>query len=141
MKTILTITLLTLGLGTISAQKIKEAQVPDSVKAAFSKQYPGIKGAKWEKDGVNFEAEFDLNKIETSVLISPNGIVLSTEMEINISELPKEAINYIAKNLVGKKIKDASKIIDNKGEVTFEAEIEKVDYVFNEKGLFIKKNP
>ena len=96
MKTILTITLLTLGLGTISAQKIKEAQVPDSVKAAFSKQYPGIKGAKWEKDGVNFEAEFDLNKIETSVLISPNGIVLATELEINISELPKEAINYIA---------------------------------------------
>lgn len=140
MKTITVITLFSLGVSYANAQKITEAEVPASARATFVKQYPDIKSAKWEKEGANYEAEFDLKKVETSVLIDPSGSILETESEIKVSELPKEVSEYVTKNLLGKKIKEASKIIDTKGVITFEAEIDKVDYIFDAFGKLIKKN-
>lgn len=140
MKTILIIVLFTLGVRSANAQKIKEADVPASVKATFAKQYPEIKSAKWEKENANYEAEFDLQKVETSVLMDASGSILETEAEIKVSELPKEASDYLTKNLPGKKIKEASKIVDSKGVVTYEAEIDKSDYIFDAAGKFIKKS-
>ena len=140
MKTITIITLFSLGVNYASAQKIPEAEVPSLVKATFVKQYPDIKSVKWEKEDANYEAEFDLKKTETSVLINPSGSIVETESEIKVSELPKEVSEYVTKNLLGKKIKEASKIIDTKGVITFEAEIDKVDYIFDAFGKLIKKN-
>lgn len=127
-----------LGLSSANAQKIKESDVPAAVKATFAKQYPDIKSVKWEKEGVNYEVGFDLKKVETSVLIDASGSILETESEIKVNELPKETSDYVTKNLPGKKIKEASRIIDTKGVITYEAEIDKVDYIFDATGKFIK---
>ena len=140
MKTLTMIIALGLGVSYAHAQKIKESEVPAPVKAGFSKHYPDIKSVKWEKEGANYEAEFDLKKVETSVLIDASGAILETESEINVSELPKAVSDYVTKNLSGKKIKEASKIIDTKGIVTYEAEVEKTDYIFDANGNFIKQN-
>jgi uncharacterized lipoprotein NlpE involved in copper resistance len=125
---------------TANAQKMKEADVPASVKAAFVKQYPAVKGAKWEMEDGKYEAGFDLNKVETSVLIESNGTIVETESEIAVSALPKAVADYCAKNCAGKKIKEASKITDAKGKVTFEAEVNEADYLFDSNGMFIKKS-
>lgn len=139
MKTFILIAALGLGAGCANAQKIKEADVPAAVKVTFEKQYPDIKSVKWEKEKGNYEAGFDLNKVETSLLMDEKGIILETESEIRVSELPKEVSDYITKTLPGKKIKEASRIVDPKGVVTFEAEVDKVDYIFDAKGNFVKK--
>src|ERR1035437_6489477 len=127
MKTFFLIAAIGLGTGICQAQKIKEAEVPASVKAAFARQYPNIQSVKWEKEKGNYEAGFDFKKVETSVLIDPNGTILQAESEINVSELPKEVAEYISKNCSGKKIKEASRITDPKGVITFEAEVDKMD--------------
>jgi hypothetical protein len=139
MKTLVVIAALSLGISYANAQKVKEAEVPAPVKAALSKQYPAVKDAKWNKEEANFEAEFDLNKVETSLLIDAKGNILETETEIEASALPKAVYEYVTKKLGGKKIKEASKIIDAKGTTTYEAEIEKADYVFDANGSFVKK--
>ncbi len=128
-----------LGLTTVQAQKIKESEVPVAVKEGFKKNFPNSKAEKWEKEGANYEAEFDLNKIETSVLLDATGNVLETESEINIQQLPTAATAYLQKNAAGQKIKEAAKITDSKGTVTYEAEAGGADYIFDSTGAFIKK--
>ena len=135
-----TIMITLLGVATLTkAQKVKEAEVPLAVKEAITKQYKGKKKKKWEKETDNFEAEFDYNKQETSVLISPNGKILETEIEINVGALPTAAIDYINKNMPGKKIKEAAKITNDQGIVSFEAEVGEADYIFDYDGTFLKK--
>ncbi len=139
MKKIIVMLALSFGIGSAFAQKVKEADIPAAVKESFVKHYPNTKVEKWEKEGSNFEAEFESNKVETSVLFDAAGNIIETEIEINVAALPKAASEYIAKNMAGKKIKEASKITDAKGKVTYEAEVDDVDYIFDANGTFVKK--
>ena len=125
---------------TANAQKVKEAEVPAEVKTAFTKNYPNVKAKGWEKEDGNYEVEFDSNKNEMTLVIDPKGNVVQTETEIKVSELSKTITDYCAKNYAGKKIKEASKIVDAKGVVTYEAEIEKMDVLFDANGRFIKES-
>ena len=125
---------------TATAQKVKETDVPAEVKAAFTKNYPYVKAKGWEKEDGNYEVEFDSNKNEMTLVIDRKGNVVQTETEIKVSELSKIITDYCAKNYAGKKIKEASKIVDAKGVITFEAEIEKMEVLFDANGKFIKES-
>lgn len=122
-----------------NAQKVKEADVPPAIKAAFVKAHPNAKVDKWEKEGNNYEVEFTENKIESSVDLGPNGQILETETEIAVTALPKGVADYCTKNMPGKKIKEASKIVDAAGKVTYEAEVDDADYIFDSNGTFLEK--
>jgi hypothetical protein len=121
------------------AQKLQEKDVPASVKTAFQKNFPQAKVEKWEKEGVNFEAEFELNKSEQSVLFDAQGGIIETEIEIEISELPNGIVDYVKTNYKGQSVKEAAKITDTKGTLTYEAEIKGMDLLFDSNGKFIKE--
>ncbi len=125
---------------TANAQKVKEADVPAEVKSTFTKQYPNVKAKGWEKENGNYEVEFDKDKSEMTLVIDPRGNIVATETEIKVSELSKTIADYCAKNYAGKKIKEASKIVDAKGVITYEAEIDKKDVLFDANGKFIKES-
>ena len=135
--------ILLLGTGfvviTANAQKMKEAEVPANVKSAFTQKYPGTKAKGWEKEDGNFEVEFDNNKAEMTLVIDPNGNVLQTETEIKVSELPKAVADYCAQKYAGKRIKEVSKIVSAKGVTTYEAEIDKMDVIFDSTGKFLRE--
>jgi len=122
-----------------SAQKLNEKDVPAFLKNSFAKEYPNVKSTKWEKEKENFEAEFEMNEIETSVLFDAQGTVLETEIEIKIAELPKVVAEFVAKNYVGKSIKEAAKITNAKHIVTYEAELKGMDLIFDSDGKFMKE--
>lgn len=136
-------TTLTLALGFLvisaSAQKVQEASVPPFILSSFNKMHPNAKVDKWGKEGNNYEAEFKENGIETSVELGPNGQLIATEVEINVSDLPKAVADYFAATMPGKKIAEASKITSATGTVSYEAEVDKVDYHFDSNGTFVKK--
>jgi len=121
------------------AQKMQEKDVPAPVKTAFQKNFPQAKVEKWEKEGGNFEAEFELNKSEQSVLFDAQGIIIETEIEIEISQLPNGVLDYVKTNYKGQSVKEAAKITDTKGTVTYEAEIKGRDLLFDSNGKFIKE--
>jgi len=121
------------------AQKMQEKEVPAPVKTAFQKNFPQAKVEKWEKEGDNFEAEFELNKSEQSVLFDAQGIIIETEIEIEISQLPNGVLDYVKTNYKGQSVKEAAKITDTKGTVTYEAEIKGRDLLFDSNGKFIKE--
>jgi hypothetical protein len=139
MKNAMMILALSLLTGSACAQKLKETDVPATVKDAFKKMWPDAKVEKWEKEGDWYEAEYEMGKTEGTVALDANGNVMETEKEIKVSELPKAISDYISKNMPGKKIKEASHITDAKGMVTYEAEIDNVDYIFDADGKMLRK--
>lgn len=122
-----------------NAQKISEKEIPSIVKSAFQKSYPNAKEIKWEKEKNNYEVGFEWNTKDYSVLIDTSGNILETEIEITAAELPANAKAYIAKNYAGQKAKEIAKITDNKGAVSYEAEIKGKDLIFDFSGKFQKE--
>lgn len=108
------------------------------MKTAFAKLYPSVKSVKWGNENNAYEAGFEMDKIEYSVLLDATGKVLETENEIPVDKLPAATQAYLAKNYPGQKVKEAAQIIDAKGVITFEAEIENADVIFTAEGQFIK---
>lgn len=128
-----------LGMFAVSAFAFGGDDAPAAVKASFEKLYPNATKVKWGKEDTNYEAEFEVNKVEMSCLFDATGKLLETESEIEISALPEKISDYVAKNYAGEKIKEASKIIDSKNITTYEAEVKEGDLVFDAGGNFIKK--
>jgi hypothetical protein len=121
------------------AQKVKSEYVPLVIKIAFEKQYPSVKNATWNKEKNQYEASFDLNKVDNSVLIDESGTILETEVEIELNQLPKGVIEYVKANYKGASVKEAAKITNAAGVVTYEVEIKRVDIIFNDNRKFIKE--
>jgi hypothetical protein len=119
-------------------QKTSKDNVPQIVQDALNKSFPTAQNETWEKENQNFEAEFKLNKEEVSALFGPEGKLIETEVDIAIGDLPTPIVNYVSKNLPGKKIKEASKITNSAGNVSFEAEVGGKDYIFDSSGNLLK---
>lgn len=120
------------------AQKLMASDVPKVVTAAFTKAHSTVTDVAWSKDGVNFEAEYDVNKADMSTTYSAAGIMIETEMEIAITALPASVLSYVETNYKEKEISEASKITAANGTVTYEAEVTGIDLIFDAKGTFIK---
>jgi len=128
----------------VSAQNKKQEQVTEKAKATFAKLYPNVKEVKWGKEGKDeFEAEFKQNGTAISVVIDADGNLKETETEISKTELPKGVEEFIKLNHKGWTIAEAAKIVDSKGNTTFEAEISKdkmkKDLMFTKDGKPIVK--
>jgi hypothetical protein len=123
----------------VQAQKVDESAVPISTRKAFAKMYPNVKIFKWEQNGVDFEANFKEDDIQQSATYDPDGVFIRLEKLIAFTAFPQGITDYMAKNLPGKKVKEASQITDAAGGITYEVEIKEVDYIFDAKGNFLKK--
>ncbi|PIF43694.1 putative PepSY-like beta-lactamase-inhibitor [Chryseobacterium sp. 52] len=123
----------------VNAQKVQQKDVPALVQKGFQKQFPTIKEAKWEKENGNYEAGFKVNGTAKTVVINPSGNILETETEMNSSSLLAPVKVYLAKNYANQKIKEAARITDVKGIITYEAEVKGKDLIFDSKGKFVKE--
>jgi hypothetical protein len=140
MKKIILLILLLISIGLVSyAQKLTKKDIPAKVQATFEKNYPKKSGVKWEKINTNYEASFIFDSKKTSVVIDANGNLMEKKEEISITMMPKPAISYFHQNYHKEKLRETSKIIDNKGTVTYEIGLKKTDLLFDNKGSFIKK--
>ncbi len=129
----------------LSAQNKSEVKVTEKVKATFAKLYSDIKEVKWVKEGKNeFKAEFKQDSKEVSLIIDAEGNLKKTKSEISKSELPIGVEELIAKNHKEWAITKTAKIVDAKGNITFEAQITKdkmnKHLMFTKDGKQIVKN-
>jgi len=116
-----------------------QVEVPAAVQSQFNSMYPDVKDVKWEKEDTRYGADFDLNGVQTEVQFFEDGNLFMTESEIPVTELPLKVTEYFDQNLPGKKISEASKLVTVEGIVSFEAEVENVDYLFDSGGIFAGK--
>ncbi len=134
------ITIAVILIATLSfAQKMQKKNIPATVKLTFQNKYPTAKEVKWEKEGENYEASFNLNKTDNSVLINEQGNIIETEVEIELNQLPNGILDHVKTHYPNKQAKEGAKITDAKGIVTYEVEIEGMDLIFDSNGKFIKE--
>ena len=119
------------------SQSIKESQVPANVKMTFQKEFPNV-AAKWEKEKENYEVNFKKVGKTMSAVITKAGVLMETETDIAVSALPAAAHDYLKMHFKGVKVKEAAKITNEKGEITFEAEVSGKDVIFDSNGNFLK---
>ena len=120
------------------AQTVKQKDVPAAVLQSFQQKYPTVKKVKWDKEEGDYEASFDLNKADVSVLMDKAGSVKETETEIELNQLPAGVLEYMQKNYPGAKVKEAAKITDAAGIIIYEVEVKGMDFLFDKNGKFIK---
>jgi hypothetical protein len=138
MKKIIFILIIGLMGSPVGAQKLKTSEVPDIVKNSLLSQFPGASEIKWERGDGFYEAEFDLNEVDYSVVINDAGNVMVTEVEIDPNQLPAGILPYVKSNFGDRKIKETSKITDADGTVTYEVELKGHDLIFDSNGNFLK---
>jgi len=126
------------GIGLYAQGKIDESSIPEAVKSKFKTLYPASKVEYWTKEDGNYVAEFDHQKKEMILFISPGGKAIKTETRIHPSGIPKDARAYIAAHYPGKKITDAVTSTDLHGNRIYEAEVDELDLIFDATGKFIK---
>ncbi len=119
------------------AQPIKASKVPEAVKTAFAKKYPG-QLVKWEKENGQFEAGFKQNGKNSSALFTADGTMTESEMAIKVAELPAPVLTYVKAHYKAG-IKEGAIITKADGTVNYEAEVNRKDVIFDEKGNFIKE--
>ncbi|TPG29934.1 PepSY-like domain-containing protein [Flavobacterium pectinovorum] len=122
----------------VIAQKVNEKSIPNLVKSTFLISCHDQTNVKWEKEKENYEASFTIGKTQHSMLLDSNGNIIETEEEISVKKLPAKALAYVQKTYKNKKIKEAAKITDAHGIVTFEAQVTSIDLIFDKQGTYIK---
>lgn len=140
MKTLFLVALMSIIAANGFAQEAKKTAIPSNILQAFNKNFKGAKEVKWDKEDNNYEASFDYNGSDNSVLFNQEGKIVETEIEIKVSQLPKNALQYLNDNYKNQKVKEAAKIVTEKDNLIYEAEIKGKDLFFDENGNFIKSN-
>jgi len=139
MKKLLVCTMSVMAIGfSAVAQKIDASKVPGPVKTAFAKKYPGLK-AGWENENGQFEAGFKKNGKTMSALFAADGTMTESEVDIDVTSLPAPVLAYVKAHYKGATIKEGAKITKADGTVNYEAEVNKMDVLFDEKGHFLKE--
>ena len=124
-----------------NAQKVKSSAVPAAAKAALTKKYPQATGITWEKEKANYEANWGGKSGEDmSVQFTPGGVFVEEVVAISPSALPAGVAPYVKEKYKVTKIKEAGKVTDAAGTITYEAEVKGRDLVFDGNGKFLKEN-
>ena len=120
----------------------KNMQVAENIKQSLKALYPKAENVKWDKEDGNFEANFEMNDMEMSVIFDAQGKVLETETEIEKDALPAAVQEALAKDFAGYDIEEAAKI-ERDGKTNFEAQLEKDETkweaIYSPVGKLIKK--
>jgi len=123
----------------LNAQALKEREVPAPVVTQVNKLYPQASKINWEEEDGFYEASFMNNEKETSLILSRDGTLVSTETEIEKSALPGGIISYVSMHHPGSTTMKAFKITDIKGRISYEIEADDIEYLFDAKGVFLSQ--
>ena len=67
-----------------------------------------------------------------SALFTADGTMTESEVDIAVSALPASVLNYVKTHYKGAAIKEGAKITKADGTVNYEAEVNKMDVLFDE---------
>src|SRR5690348_7892070 len=126
-------------LSSACAQDIKSSEVPAVVKSALLKKYPEATKVSWEKENGNYEANWGGKSGEDNAAqFTPGGVFVEIERVIPLNDLPASIKTYVKDHENGATIKEAARITDAHGKISYEAEVKGKDLIFDEGGNFIK---
>ncbi|GAB3826308.1 PepSY-like domain-containing protein [Pontibacter rugosus] len=105
-------------------QDIAPDKVPTEVTAALAKAFPNATDLEWEKKAADYEADFDINTVEHSALLSASGEILLQKRDIVATELPEPVKMSISQNYAAYRIDDAE-VVEKDGTLFYQVDLEK----------------
>ncbi|MBW3524496.1 MULTISPECIES: PepSY-like domain-containing protein [unclassified Chryseobacterium] len=141
---ILTISILGLSINNISAQDIRQSEVPSIILNNFQKTFPKASDIDWEIKGNLYEVEFETGFLgdDHKVLYSRDGKLVRHEEEISKSGLPKAVLASIKRSFNGYRTDDIKKITEG-GKVIYNVELKNYSQewkvVFDAQGKILQK--
>ncbi|MBM7417512.1 MULTISPECIES: PepSY-like domain-containing protein [Chryseobacterium] len=141
---ILTISILGLSITNISAQDIRQSEVPSVILNHFQKSFPKAADIDWEIKGNYYEVEFETGFLgdDHKILYSRDGKLVRHEEEISKSNLPKTVLASIKRSFNGYRTDDIKKITEG-GKVIYNVELKNYSQewkvVFDEQGRILQK--
>ncbi len=126
----------------ITAQDIRQGEVPSLILNNFKKKFPKAKDIEWEYKKNNYNVEFEIGLFsEFEAWYDKSGKLIKYSEEISERKLPKIIQKNIKKNYTTYKIDDIEKVTENK-QVIYHIELEKgndeIDLKYLENGKLIK---
>lgn len=115
---------LLLGVVSVHAQDIPQAQVPSVVLNSFKKDFPKASDIEWELKGDVYKAEFEIGFMDHEVTLDKTGKALKHKQDIKESDLPLTVASVIAKDFEGFRLSDISKTISD-GSLTYKLDLKK----------------
>src|SRR5205814_569534 len=121
------------------AQDVKTSDVPTVVKSSLTKKFPEATKVSWEKENGNYEANWGGKSGEDNAAqFTHAGVFVEIERAIPLSDLPASVKTYVREHESDATIKEAARITDANGKITYEAEVKGKDLIFDEGGNFIR---
>jgi hypothetical protein len=141
--------ILVFSLKMVGQEKPKEKIVPPMiVKIAFEKEFPKETptwttdfGAE-DLDQIRYEAKFKSSNSRGLAVYDNEGNLKAYEVLIQKKDIPSNIVNYLKSNYANFKIDEASKVKNDKNEITYEIGIvldgKFYDAVFDHEGDFLE---
>ncbi|WP_018476668.1 PepSY-like domain-containing protein [Pontibacter roseus] len=105
------------------AQDVDAKDVPEAVKSALSQKYANATDLEWEKHGDNFEADFDVDRIDHAVMIDPSGKILMARHDVMEKDLPQGIRTAIGQNYKGMRVDDVEQM-EKDGKTYYQLELD-----------------
>ena len=104
------------------AKSIEETQVPQAVREAFAKKFPGAEAKEWEIEA-EYEVEFEKDGKEIEVSFYPNGTIAQIEYSIDPNELPDAVKAAVKINHPNCEIEEAERVEKGDGTILYEVSL------------------
>ncbi|PKV67447.1 PepSY-like domain-containing protein [Pontibacter ramchanderi] len=102
---------------------IKIEDVPATVREALSSAFPNATDVDWEKKGEDYEADFDINRVDYSTLFNASGSLMKHKYDIAETELPEPIRANITQNYAEYKIDDPEVLVQD-GDTLYQVELD-----------------
>lgn len=108
----------------VSAQDLRMDEVPTNLADSFQKEYPNASDVEWEMEGMNYNVEFDVDRLEHEIWYSKDGKIVKMEQELDNKNLPNMITKLIDSKYSAYKI-DSVEMTEKDGKKTYEVELDK----------------
>ena len=122
--------------------EMKFSEVPTLVKTAFDSEFPSARNVRWRPSDKDFEAVYQKNGREKSILYDVNGKLQSEELEMSQREIPLAIKQYLSSIYVGSSVKRAKREKTEEGtfyEVTLIIDEKEVVFDFDADGKLLNE--
>jgi hypothetical protein len=128
----------------LSGQKLPVDSVPESVRPAFKKLYSDARVRPWESERYGlYEAEFMWKNSRTSVTFNANGLLMRTEEEVRVKDIPPAIIRHAKKLYPDHKVRECANITTPDRKHRYEVEIvkgkDRKSLIFSENNEYLRE--
>ncbi|GGG12294.1 PepSY-like domain-containing protein [Pontibacter amylolyticus] len=102
---------------------MKIEDVPATVREALLSSFPEATGIDWEKKGEDYEADFDVDRVDHNAMLNASGTVLKHKYDIPETDLPEAIRATISQNYADHKIDDPEVLVQN-GDTLYQVELD-----------------